>query len=198
MAKGKFPIVNISDCLNNKIEGIGWLELKRLLSAFYSIDPNVEAFLKYSAEEFARQHKSVTHLVFSRATTELLGYFAITLKPITVQVGKIGKTMERALKKMGRFDEEKNTYTVAAYLIAQLGKNFSPFLKDNISGNELLQLALYRLKLLQDDAGGTVVFLEAQDNEKVLSFYGSNGFREFDRRMASDEALELVQLVKVL
>ena len=42
------------------------------------------------------------------------------------------------------------------------------------------------------------MFLEAQDNEKVLSFYARNGFREFDRRMASDEALELIQLIKVL
>ena len=42
MAKGKFPIVNINDCLNNRIEGIGEAELKRLLSGFSSIDPNVE------------------------------------------------------------------------------------------------------------------------------------------------------------
>ena len=61
-----------------------------------------------------------------------------------------------------------------------------------------MQLALYRLKLIQHDVGGTIVFLEAQDNEKLLSFYQGNGFREFDRRMASDEALELVQLIKVL
>ena len=40
--------------------------------------------------------------------------------------------------------------------------------------------------------------LEAQDNEKLLSFYQSNGFREFDRRTSSDELLELVQLIKVL
>ena len=59
-------------------------------------------------------------------------------------------------------------------------------------------MALHLLKGIQSDVGGLIVFLEAQDNEKLLSFYQSNGFREFDRRMASDEALELVQLIKVL
>ena len=59
-------------------------------------------------------------------------------------------------------------------------------------------MALHLLKGIQNDVGGTIVFLEAQDNDKVLSFYQSNGFREFDRRIASDEALELVQMIKVL
>ena len=64
-----------------------------------------------------------------------------------------------------------------------------------------MQLALYRLKLIQEDVGGTVVFLEAQGNEKVLSFYASNGFREFDRRLHScndEEPCELIQLIKIL
>ena len=201
MAKGKFPIVNISDCLNNKIEGIGWLELKRLLSAFYSIDPNVEAFLKNSAEEFARQHKSVTHLVFSSDMAELLGYFTLAIKPITVRDERMSKTMARAFKKVGKFDEVQNTYTVAAYLIGQLGRNFSPSLRNSISGDELLEVALHLLKGIQYDIGGTIAFLEAQGNEKLLSFYGSGGFRALDSRMAASmdgSPLELVQLFKVL
>ena len=201
MTKGKFSIVNIRNYSNNKMPGMTDSDLKQAVSDFSSIDRHVESFLKNNAEDFARQHKSVTRLVFSRVTTELLGYFAITIKPITVQVEKISKTTERALKKMGKFDEEKNTYTVAAYLIAQLGKNFSPFLKDNITGNELLQLALYRLKLIQEDVGGLIVFLEAQGNEKVLSFYASNGFRALDRRMSSykdEEPCELIRLFKIL
>ena len=102
---------------------------------------------------------------------------------------------------MGKFDEAMNTYTVAAYLIAQLGRNFAPSLKGSISGDELLDVALKRLKSIQRNVGGTIVFLEAQNNEKLLSFYKSNGFREFDRRMASskdEEGCELIQLFKVL
>ena len=167
-------------------------DLKRAIAIFSSIDPHVESFLKDNAEDFARQHKSVTYLVFSRETAELLGYFALAIKSITVDARMISKTMERAFKKIGKFDEALNTYTASAYLIAQLGRNFAPCLKSNISGDELLEVALDILKGIQYDIGGTIVFLEAQDNEKVLSFYGSNGFKEFDRRIASDDALELV------
>ena len=64
-----------------------------------------------------------------------------------------------------------------------------------------LEVALHLLKGIQYDIGGTIVFLEAQDNEKVLSFYQSNGFRALGRRMASykdDGPYELIRLVKVL
>ena len=124
-----------------------------------------------------------------------------SIKPITVHSKMMSRTMERIFQKIGRFDEEQNTYTASAYLIAQLGKNFSSFLKNSITGNELLQLALYRLKLIQEDVGGLIVFLEAQDNEKVLSFYTSNGFRALDRRMSSykdEEPCELIRLFKIL
>ena len=114
---------------------------------------------------------------------ELLGYFTLATKPITVRVEMMSKTMERAFRKTGSFDEERNTYTVAAFLIGQLGKNFSASLK-SISGKELLEVALKRLKGIQRGIGGTIVFLEAQGSEKLLPFYASNGFREFDRRTA--------------
>ena len=201
MAEKSLSVVNIASCLEGKIEGLSEADLKRAISSFSSIAPHVEAFLKDSAEEFARQHKSVTHLVFSDDMTGLLGYFTLAIKPITLRDEMMSRTMVRAFKKIGRFDEERNMYTVAAFLIAQLGRNFAHSLKDSITGDELLEVALYRLKLIQHDIGGLIVFLEAQNNEKVLSFYQSNGFRALDKRLASykdGESFELVQLFKVL
>ena len=130
-----------------------------------------------------------------------MGYFTLAIKSITVDARMISKTMERAFKKIGKFDEAMNTYTASAYLIAQLGRNFAPCLKSNISGDELLEVALDILKGIQYDIGGTVVFLEAQGNEKVLSLYTSSGFRALDRRMSSykdEEPCELIRLFKIL
>ena len=62
-------------------------------------------------------------------------------------------------------------------------------------------MALHLLKNIQYDIGGTIVFLEAQNNEKLLSFYTGNGFRALDSRIATykDGTMrELVQLFKVL
>ena len=201
MTRGNFVIINITDCLEGKTEGFGATDLKRAVATFSSIDSHVESFLKNSAEEFARQHKSVSCFVFSSGMAELLGYFTLAIKSITVRSGMMSKTEERAFKKMGSFDEERGTYTVAAFLIGQLGKNFSASSKNSISGKELLHGALHILKGIQRGIGGLIVFLEAQNNEKLLSFYASNGFREFDRRTAfskNEKPCELVQLFKIL
>ena len=120
MTSGKFVTVNINDYMNNRIEGFGEAELKLALSTFSSIDPRVESFLKNNAEEFARQHKSITHLVLSSSMTELLGFFTLIIKSITVDAKMISRTVERAVKKTGSFDVERNTYTAGAYLIGQL------------------------------------------------------------------------------
>ncbi len=46
-----------------------------------------------------------------------------------------------------------------------------------------------------------VVFLEANDEESLLSFYQDNKFRQFDTRqttLSKDEPHELVQLLRLL
>ena len=47
-------------------------------------NPDVERFLKDSAVEFTKKDQSVTYLVFSSESGELLGYFSITVKPLTI------------------------------------------------------------------------------------------------------------------
>ena len=51
-------------------------------------------------------------------------------------------------------------------------------------------------------AGGMVIFLEAEDNDKLMHFYDKNGFKQFDVREMKcrdkDEIHKLVQLLKVM
>ena len=49
--------------------------------------------------------------------------------------------------------------------------------------------------------GGIVTFLEAENEEKLLSFYRNNRFWQFDTRQTTsdvDESHELVQLLRLL
>lgn len=49
--------------------------------------------------------------------------------------------------------------------------------------------------------GGMVVFLEANDEEKLLTFYQDNKFRQFDTRLTvsdPENRHELVQLLRLL
>ncbi len=66
---------------------------------------------------------------------------------------------------------------MSAYLIAQLGKNFTNGSDKKITGEELLALAWDKIKEIQYLGGGVVTFLEAENEEKLLSFYRDNRFR---------------------
>ena len=55
---------------------------------------------------------------------ELVGYFTIALKPLTVRGETVSNTVKKKLMRVSELDEQSQTYTMSAYLIAQLGKNF--------------------------------------------------------------------------
>ena len=71
---------------------------------------------------------------------------------------------------------------MSAYLIAQLGKNYTDGRNKEITGTELLELAWSVIEDMQYRGGGMVVFLEANNEEKLLSFYRDNKFRQFNFR----------------
>ena len=71
-------------------------------------------------------------------------------------------------------------------MIAQLGKNYTDGANERISGEHLLELALSVVEGLQYAAGGMVTFLEAEDKEKLLTFYQKNNFQRFSTRKADD------------
>ena len=165
------------------------------------MNPDVERFLKYSSIEFTKKNQSVTYLVFSVADGKLLGYFTLALKPLTVRGETVSNTVKRKLLRVSELDKKSDTYTMSAYLIAQLGKNYSENDGKMITGAELLELAWDKIKATQYMFGGMVTFLEAENEEKLLSFYRNNRFSQFDTRQTisdTDEAHELVQLLRLL
>ena len=165
------------------------------------MNPDVERFLKQQAIEFAKKHQAVTYLVLSLEDAELLGYFSITIKPLVVKAEPFSNTVKRKLARFSEIDKNEQTYNLAAYLIAQLGKNFNDKVKGRITGQELLEAAIRQTQILQYQAGGMVAFVEADNKEKLLSFYENYGFKRFDTRQTiSDvaEPHELVQLLRLL
>ena len=85
----KFSYINIREYLvQDNPDGIGEADLQAAISDF-SCPRNldVENFLKDNAIEFTKKNQSVTYLVFSNEDDEdgeVVGYFTIALKPITV------------------------------------------------------------------------------------------------------------------
>ena len=200
--KNKYRIINIRRYIGNENPELGEDELIQILSEFSCpMNPDVEHFLKCSSIEFTKKNQSVTYLVFSVTGGRLLGYFTLALKPLTVKGETVSNTVKRKLLRVSELDKKSDTYTMSAYLIAQLGKNYSENDGKLITGAGLLELAWDKIKATQYMFGGMVTFLEAENEEKLLSFYRSNRFSQFDiRQTISDsvESHELVQLLRLL
>ena len=197
-----FTVLNIREYLVNENSKLGKEKLRQLLSEFSCpLNVDVQHFLRQQAIEFSKKHQAVTYLVLSVEDAELLGYFSITIKPLVVRAEPFSNTVRRKLARFSEMDRSEQTYNIAAYLIAQLGKNYSDRAKGRITGQELLEAAIRQLQIVQSLASGMVAFVEADNNGKLLSFYENYGFKRFDTRQTTsskDEPHELVQLLRLL
>ena len=157
--------------------------------------------MSHNAIEFTKKDQSVTYLVFDDEDASLVGYFSLTVKPISIRASNISKTMAKKLSRVSILNEETQSYTTAAYLIAQLGKNYSLPMNKQISGNILLGFALETISSIKYSVGGVIEFLECEDNEFLLSFYTKNHFKPFDTRITTSKNTEphtLHQLLKFI
>ena len=174
----RYSVINIRRYLNSDNPKLGESRLLQVLSGFSCLrNPDVERFLKKSSVEFTKKNQSVTYLVFDISSMVLVGYFTLALKPLTVRGETVSNTVKKKLLRVSEWDEKSDTYTMSAYLIAQLGKNFTNGADKKITGEELLALAWDKIKEIQYLGGGVVTFLEAENEEKLLSFYRDNRFR---------------------
>ena len=174
----RYLVINIRRYLNSDNPKLGESRLLQVLPGFSCLrNPDVERFLKKSSVEFTKKNQSVTYLVFDISSMVLVGYFTLALKPLTVRGETVSNTVKKKLLRVSEWDEKSDTYTMSAYLIAQLGKNFTNGADQKITGEELLALAWDKIKEIQYLGGGVVTFLEAENEEKLLSFYRDNRFR---------------------
>lgn len=171
--------------LNDLIEQIGEDDVKNLLSSFSCpLNPDVESFIKYKAIEFSLHGFAKTHLVFWKCKneSELVGYYSIAQKSFTLSKGSVSNSLYKKLSQYGTYDNAIQKYIISSLLIGQIGKNFSSGNDTLISGDELLSLALDKVKLIQNESGGRYTYLECEDTPKLINFYERNGFMQFGKR----------------
>ena len=125
----KYSVINIKAFLNRDDEDtyIGEDGLRQILSDFSCPkNPDVEHFIKENAIEFTKKQQSITYIVLDNFNASLVGYFSLTIKPISIRAASItNKTEIKKLKRISTFDKDTQSYIAPAYLIAQLGKNYS-------------------------------------------------------------------------
>lgn len=166
-----------------------------------SKNADIDGFLKNNAVDFARRQISVSHLVFDSATRACLGYFTLTHKPLSLEADKLSATVRRRIERFAkcRSGNDIRTYTLSAFLIAQIGKNFKIPETQRIPGKDLLALAMDELRLAQYEIGGQVVFLECEDgNRKLKSFYEKNAFVACGKRTDEVDGITYLQMFRFL
>ena len=196
-----FLILNIREYLRQGEDGENML--RQVFSAFCcEKNEDVERFLIQQSIDFTKKNQSVTYIVITPEYGQIVGYFTITIKPITVNADSFSNTVKKKIARVSEQDEENGNYSLSAYLIAQLGQYYKDGANYAITGEQLLGLAIEKVKELQYMAGGMVVFLETENEEKLLYFYEEeNGFKRFDTKevkSGTENAHMLVQLLKVL
>lgn len=196
-----FLVLNIREYI--KMGEAGENLLSKVFSSFKckkNID--VESFLKQQSIDFTKKNQSVTYIVISSGGNNIVGYFTITIKPISVDVTGFSNTVKRKIARVSEMNSDDGKFSMSAYLIAQLGKNYDDCITEKISGVNLLSIALDKVKELQYMAGGMVVFLESENEEKLLDFYEKqNGFKRFDTKKIkkyNENSHTLIQLLKVI
>ena len=200
----KFIQIRLSDMLSE----LGENKVKSILSSFVcEKNKDVQMFLRDKAIEFSKQGLAKTTLVYwvsdDGVEKYLVGYFTVASKYLCVSKDSISKRLAKKMNAHGTFNSNTREYIVPAPLIAQLGKNFADGNNYLISGAELLQMAVDKVKSIQEELGGKFVYLECETKEKLVQFYNNNGFTEFGRRRKDRDEIEvdgeyLVQLLKYL
>lgn len=176
-----YKIVELTDLL----EAQGEIWVKDHLSRFSCpLNRDIETFLCSKAITFSQQALARTNLVYTsfRDSTVLIGYFSLSNKIFLIRKDKVSRNTWDRLKKFGTYTPETRSLSISAPLIAQLGKNYTDGYNRLISGDDLLSLALDRVRVAQSIVGGKVVYLECEDQPSLVQFYNRNGFAEFDRR----------------
>lgn len=186
-----YAAVNILDM----VDAVGEDAVTQLLSDFSCPENHeIESFVQYQALDFAKRKMSVTYLVMDNRGN-LAAIYTLTHKALELSEEGLSATIKKKLSRFAQLDEKTNTYTISAFLIAQFGKNHSC---TELSGVRLMEKAFETLTNIQRSIGGGVVYLECEENPKLLSFYESddNRFRRFNERYSEKDNTKYIQLFR--
>lgn len=182
-------VVALSDLLSVLPES----EVQEILNTFRSRDfsgqkeaHEVQDFLINLSIRYDKNDFSKTHLIFSSFQGEkiLVGYYSIAIKSLDFtkrQASRFPSRLRGNLKNKATFvDKDTGNFSITGYLIGQIGKNFdeSALSTQSISGIKILELAYQSILDAQRLTGGSYVWLEYEDHDKLRELYKKFGFQE--------------------
>ena len=179
---------------------VGEAVLSSTLSSFaVPLNSEVEDFIRKKALQATKLKSSISYLVIDEDLADVVGYFTLLVKPFTIQAASLSSKNRRLIARFAEENTEAGDYTASVYLIAQIGKNYAIEEPLQISGGDLLNMALHKLRAAQDLVGGKLVLVEREANRaKLLEFYNANGFKSWNGRYDKKDQVQYDQMIRVL
>ena len=191
-----YNVINILDM----IDSVGEDAVSAALSKFSCLkNLEIEDFIRNNAIDFAKKKMSITYLVYGD-NGKIAGIFTLTHKALKLHNDILSNTARKKIQRYSRIDEQTDSFTVSAYLIAQIGKNENFIIDGSLSVSELMDFTFGVLSAVQHDIGGSLVYLECEENEKLLNFYSSepNRFIKFGERYSDEDNVKYTQLFRFI
>ena len=116
--------------------------------------------------------------------------FTISNKGLIISKENYEKLLKKQQKKLsfnGR-KLENGDYIVNSFLLGQLGKNFNKNIleEDKIKGVELLTIAYNLLIEIKNLINVKYLWIECEDNKKLLDFYSNFGFKLIENYVSNN------------
>lgn len=137
----------------------------------------MQLYLEEEALSMELSHRSKNFIVVNTDTSatsnEWLGLITLSLK--IIDINNVDVEAKEKLLLSGK--SPKRVDKIPGILIAQLGKNYLH--SSQVSGRDLLLLALEMIVNVQNLVGGKMVFLDSVNVPKVIDLYESFGFVKY-------------------
>ena len=152
-------------------------------------ESEVSDFLHNESIDYEQRSLSSTYLIYNDRS-QLVGYFTISNKGLIISKESYEKLLKKQQKKLsfnGR-KLENGDYIVNSFLLGQLGKNFNKNIleEDKIKGVELLTIAYKLLIKIKNLINVKYLWIECEDNKKLLDFYSNFGFKLIENYVSNN------------
>ena len=179
---------------------VGDSVLSSTLSQFsIPLNKEVEGFIRNKALQATKLKSSVTYVLVDEDIAEVIGYFTLLVKPFTIPASSLSSANRRLISRFSEVNEETGNYTASVFLLAQIGKNYAVQRQYQVSGRDLLEVALDKLRAVQDLIGGKLVLIEREAERMNLhDFYKANGFKSWNSRYDKNDKVQYDQMIRVI
>ena len=150
-------------------------EVSRILASFsVSKNSDVEHFLHDRIFAYEESHAARSYFAVNDSLSPL-GFYSIAIAAYQIN----GRTPDE-LKERLRGINNTNRKLIPGILIGQLAR-FDSTSKDELSGTELMQDVLSRIRKIHNEIGLRFIWLDCADEKGLKDFYGKFGFHEVNK-----------------